>query len=76
MSASEMLSGGPPFEVFVIGNNINWVTRSFGIVTPSLKGFEDGKKLFVVSVIVELCSLESSREESNWMNFAIDSLHG
>ena len=38
---------------------------------PSFKSFEDSQEFFVMSVIVELCSLESAGEESDQMYFAV-----
>jgi hypothetical protein len=36
-----------------------------------LKGFENGQKFLIMSVIIEFCGVEGAGMESDWMDFSI-----
>jgi len=58
-------------KILMIHNNVNGIGKTFQIVLPNLKSFEDGKQFLVIYVIVQLCCSESTRVKGNRMNFII-----
>ena len=60
VSAGKDFCRGEIFEIFVIGNHIDRIAGTFKVMSPSFESFEDSEKLFVMGVIIELCSLKSS----------------
>ena len=57
------------FQVFVVGNNINWSCRAFKVMSPDMESFKNGKEFFVVGVVVQFGRGESMEVESNQMYF-------
>jgi len=48
------LGAGEIFQVLVVGDHINRSGGALKVVSPVLKGLEDGQKLLVMGVVVEL----------------------
>ena len=71
LSLGQYLGSREILKVFMICNNVDGVGRTFQIVSPNLKGFEDGKQFLVICVVVQLRRSESARVKDNWMNFII-----
>ena len=46
------------FKIFVIGDNVNRIARTFEIVTPCLESFKDCKKFFVMNIVIEFGTRE------------------
>ena len=58
-------------KVLMIHNNVNGIGRTFQIMSPNLKSFEDSKQFLIMCVIIQLHCSESARVKSNWINFII-----
>ena len=58
-------------KVLIIHNNVNGIGRTFQIMSPNLKSFEDGKQFLIMCVVIQLHCSESARVKSNWINFII-----
>ena len=71
LASREYFGRGEVDEVFVVGDNVNWRSGTFQIVSPRAKSLEDGEKLLIVRVIVQLGRGERTRIESDRVNFAI-----
>src|SRR5882724_844742 len=56
----ELLGGHKVLEVLVIGEDQYDMCRALEVVAPLLEGLKDGKQLFVVDLIVELCQLHAA----------------
>ena len=41
LSLSEEFGGREIFEIFVVGDDVNWRSRTFEVVSPDFEGFED-----------------------------------
>ena len=52
-------------KVLIICNNIDGIGRTFQIVLPNLKSFEDSKQFLVMCVAIQLCYSESTRVKGN-----------
>ena len=55
----------------MVRDNINRSWRPFYVVSPTLEHFEDGKKLFVVNIVIQLHRGESRGVKSDWMNLIV-----
>jgi len=61
----QYLSSRKILKVFMIRNNVDGIGRTFQIILPNLKSFEDGKQFLVMCVIVQLCHSKSARVKGN-----------
>ena len=43
LSSDEKFGGCKIFEIFVIGDDINWRSWTFEVVSPDFEGFKDHK---------------------------------
>ena len=43
LSSSEEFGGCEIFEIFVVGDDVNWRSRTFEVVSPNFEGFKDCK---------------------------------
>jgi hypothetical protein len=68
---SENLGSSEVLEIFVIHNNVNWVTCTLKVVMPSFKSFEDCKKLLVVDVVVNFSPRKGVGVKSDRMDFSV-----
>ena len=71
LAVEEDFGGQEVFQVLVICNNVYRTLQSFQVVASSVESFKHCKKLFVVYVIVEFCSLEQARMKYNWINLLL-----
>jgi hypothetical protein len=55
----------------VVSDDVDRVQRRFEAMSPFLEGCEDGEELFVVSVVVQLCSNKSSTVKCYWMDITV-----
>ena len=55
----------------MVGDNVNWRGGTLQVVSPRAKSLEDGEKLLIVRVIVQLGHGERMRIESDWANLAV-----
>ena len=53
LSASKEFGGCKVLKVLMVSDNVNWSTRTFEVMPPSLEHFEDGEEFLVMSVVVE-----------------------
>ena len=67
----EQLSSGEILKVFVVCHHINWSQRSFEVVVPYLKGFENGEQFFVMDMVVEFGGCKGVGVESNGVDFIV-----
>ena len=54
LATCEYLGCGEVDEVCVVSDNVDWRSRTLQIVSPRAKSLEDGEKLLIVRVIVQL----------------------
>jgi hypothetical protein len=52
LSASKEFRSREVFQILVISDDVNWENGTFKIVSPDLKGFENGQKFLIVNVII------------------------
>ncbi len=57
-------------EVVVVSEDEDLVFTTFQVVAPSLKGFNDGQELLIVSLVSSLSRDHLSREKSYWVPLA------
>ena len=55
----------------MISYYIDSIVWGFEIMVPNFEGLEYCEELFVVSIIIKLCSLKCTAIESHWVYFAI-----
>ena len=71
LSSGKELGSGEVFKVLMVHDNIDQSWRSFEVVSPTVEHFENGEKLFVINVVIQLCGGEGLGVKSNWMNLVI-----
>ena len=69
--SGEEFASGEVFKVLMVCDNIDRSWRSFEVVSPTFKCFENGEEFFVVNVIIQLGGGEGPGVKSNWMNLVI-----
>jgi hypothetical protein len=60
----------------VVGDNIDWSSRTFKIMSPFLESLEDGQEFFIMSVVVKFRGSESTGMESHRVDFSIRERNG
>ena len=60
----------------MVGNNVDWGTGAFEIVTPSSEGLEDGQQFFVMHIVIEFGAREGSGMECDRMELAVLGVRG
>jgi len=54
----------------MVGNDINWCTGTFEVMSPSLKSFVDSTQLLVVNIVVAFGCLERLGVKSDRVQLA------
>ena len=71
LASREYFGRGEVDEIFVVGDDVNWRGGTLQIVSPRAKSLEDGEKLLIVRVVVQLGRGERTRVESDRVNLAV-----
>ena len=74
--ACKDLGCGKVLEVPVIGDNVNWDSRTLKVMSPMFEGFENCEELFVMNVIVAFRFVKCSGMECNQVQVAGGSRNG
>jgi len=61
LMAGQDLGAGEILQILVVGDHVDQSGRALKVVSPVLEGLEDGQKLLVMGVIVELRGRQSPR---------------
>ena len=63
-------------QVLVVSDDVDWKGGTLKVVSPNSKSVENSEKLLVMSVVVKFRRGESTRAESEWVDFAVGSNDG
>ena len=63
-------------QVAMISYNVNGGASPFEVVTPTFEGIVDGRKSFIVHIVISFGVFESPGVECDWVVVAVRGLDG
>jgi hypothetical protein len=71
LSPVELLSHAKVLQVLVVSEDLDGMLGAFKVVSPLLKGPDDGKHLCVMDLVVPFNLVKALGQERDWMPFVI-----